>query len=242
MEKLTNVIVQDVFKGKSGISKVGAWQAWSIYLEGYETKFSYFEKDGIIPFPGMQITFLEYTVEQRGEYTNYDIKKLVPVQLTAPGVLPEVPQVSPTSNLAVRPSSAKPSMPDRLSSVEKNKRVTMCTSYAKDIMVQMIANGGYPTESLSAVLDLVAKGGKRLAEKIETEAGNKLLKPVTMTKLQPDDTLDGVEVSELPTIPGEAVPITPEMVKAANAALPASTSKQLGLPGAVPEHNDDAPF
>lgn len=259
MEKLQSVIVRDAVMGKSGTSSYGPWQAWSVYLEGYEVKFSYFEKDGIIPFPGMQIALLEYTVEQSGEYTNYNVKKLVPVQLGESGKFPVLgSKPVGLGKLPVRGGVVKSDISDGLPSASESKSVLMCASYVKDIMVELIQinDSPYRSAKMSEIVDVVARGGKRLA-KLLTGGGvppmpmgvDKVTKPVTMTKpesITPAKVAelrgDGLPEGGLPTTPGTVVPITREMVKAANNALPGTKPEQLSLPGATPAYDDDVPF
>jgi hypothetical protein len=249
MEKLTNVVVESSTMGKSGVSQYGPWQAWTIYLQGSEVRFSYFERDNIVPFAGMQITLLEYEVEQKGEYTNYTIKKLVPVQLGDPASVPKVPQVLPMSNPVVRSSLAKPSVSSGLSAAEKNKRFTMCTAYAKDIIVELIRTDGcnspYRHAKLGEIIGALVKARNVLLAETDIGAAETSQNPVMMTKLQPEDTAGGTSITEVPPIVSEEAikefsekAITPAMVKLANDALPGTTSDQPG--NSVP--NDDVPF
>jgi hypothetical protein len=255
MEKLTNVVVESGTMGKSGVSQYGPWQAWTVYLQGSEVKFSYFERDNIVPFAGMQVALLEYEVEQKGEYTNYTIKKLVPVQLGDPASVPKIPQVLPMSNLVVRPnpvvrsSLPKPGVSSGLSAAEKNKRFTMCTAYAKDIMVELIRTDGcdspYRHAKLSKIIGAVIKARNALLAETDIGAAETSQNPVMVTKLQPEDTAGGTSITEVPPIVSEEAikefsekAITPAMVKLANDALPGTTSDQPG--NSVP--NDDVPF
>lgn len=249
MEKLVNVVVRDADMGKSGVSKYGPWQAWNVYLLGYEEKFGYFEKDNIVPFVGMEIALLEYAVEQNGDYTNYTIKKLVPAQLTAPGTSPASDTKSVSAKPRVKPTHnpiAKPAISGGLGSAEKSKRVTMCTSYAKDIMVAMLGAGGfrYKDAGFGSIVDAVAKAGLMLAEKIEVGAADKSLKPLTVAEPEPESKVP-VTPEEVPEDTGIAfanTTITPATVRLANDALSGVASDQLGLPGMKPGLEDDIPF
>lgn len=249
MEKLTNVVVRDAYEGKRGVSKFGPWQAWNVYLQGYEEKFGYFEKDNIVPFAGMEIALLEYEVEQNGEYTNYTIKKMVPTQLVVSGALP-VPGSKPVSTSK---PAVKSGISGGLPSVNESKPVLMCTSYVKDIMVELIQvdDNLYRHAKISVIVDAIARGGKRLAKLLTggevppvPMGGTTVVKPVTMTKPEPVTSAaiksmnDGLPKSGLPVVSKEAIEefsekvITPEMVKLANATLP----------GAEPAYEDDVPF
>ena len=154
MEKLTNVIVERVEVGKSGTSKYGPWQAYSIYFVGLEQKFDYFERNKIIPFEGMTCNMVQYEVVQSGEYTNYRVKNLVPAKLTDSGAV--APQAAPATVAKIPVLKAN-----------SDKLLTMCTSYAKDIMVRLlVVNGDYQKDSFFDIIDLVAKGGRQLADQI----------------------------------------------------------------------------
>ena len=245
MEKLQNVVVRDVKMGKNGVNKHGPWQAWGIYLERCEVKFDYFEKGGIVPFAGMQIELLEYVVEQNGEYTNYQVKKLVPATLAGDSQLPVAAKASGLAAFAVRPE--KSGISGGLSAAEKNKRFTMCTAYAKDIMIELIGNPDNPyyNANLSVIIGAVVKARNILLD----EAGEVAKKapvappaiiPETVKKLTEKATPVVVE-PESAALP--VVTVTPEMVKLANDALPGTESgqEQLNVPGA-PQYDDDIPF
>lgn len=247
MEKLQNVVVRDVKMGKNGVNKRGPWQAWGIYLERCEVKFDYFEKGGIVPFAGMQIELLEYVVEQNGEYTNYQVKKLVPATLAGDSQLPVAAKAGGLAALPARPEQSGVS--GGLSAAEKNKRFTMCTAYAKDIMVELIrtdaCDSPYRHANLSAIMGAVVKARNILLDEagevakkapaappaITPEAVKKLAEKATPVVVEP-------ESAALPV-----VTVTPEMVKLANDALPGTESGQerLNVPGA-PQYDDDIPF
>ena len=225
MESMRNVVISHAERGKSGQASWGSWQAWSIYFVGMESKFDYFERDGIIPFDGMQVELVGYEVRQDGRYTNYKIKKIVPAKLTDSGLEMMPAPAGMGKAKAPRPSPVMP-FPNRF---EIDKRLTMCTSYAKDIMVQVLAGGSYSTESFSDIIDLVAKGGRRLAEKLNerTEAPKAAIltheKPVVVT----------------PAIP--EVPVTPEMTISANEVLSSCASDTPVVSEPVIT-SDDVPF
>lgn len=162
MEKMTNVVISNAERGKSGQASWGSWQAWSVYFVGVEPKFDYFEKDNIVPFTGMSVELVEYEVKQDGQYTNYKIKKMVPAKLTGPN-----PATVPANT-----GTSKPMIPVA-NRFEMDKRLTMCTSYAKDLMIQMLVSGdsSYRDAEFSTIIDLVAKGGRRLAEGLSEKIG-----------------------------------------------------------------------
>ena len=95
MPNATNVIIRKVFKGKSGEGQYGPWQAYDVYFEGSENKYSYFG-GGKKPVPvvGQKIAFMKFeakTTKKDGKtYTNRTIKEMVLDQTPA-----EKPQGSP---------------------------------------------------------------------------------------------------------------------------------------------------
>ena len=162
MEQLKNVTISKAYKGKAGVNKFGPWQAWSVYLLNCEAKFDYFEKGGIVPCDGMVIDVLEYEIKQNGEYTNYDIKRLVPRNTGQ-----AIPSAVPTVNVGSVRGSLGPVGPvgPVASKQEENKRLLMCTSYVKDIMVELIKKGD-SLNSLDMLVEAVASGGLKLVEKL----------------------------------------------------------------------------
>uniref|UniRef100_A0A6H2A0G4 Uncharacterized protein n=1 Tax=viral metagenome TaxID=1070528 RepID=A0A6H2A0G4_9ZZZZ len=78
MEKVTNKTIKKVFKGKSGEGKYGPWQAYDVYFEGSENKYTYFGGENKPePVVGQKISYLEFDTKQDGKYTNRTIRKLV---------------------------------------------------------------------------------------------------------------------------------------------------------------------
>ena len=162
MEQLKNVTISKAYKGKAGVNKFGPWQAWSVYIVGVEPKFDYFEKGGIIPYDGMVLDMLEYEIKQNGEYTNYDIKRLVPRDTGR-----AIPAAIPTVGAGPVQGSLSPVGPV-VSKQEENKRLLMCTSYVKDLMVELVKKetSNVDMNSLGVLIDEVASGGLRLVEKL----------------------------------------------------------------------------
>lgn len=161
MEQLKNVTISKAYKGKSGVSKFGPWQAWSVYIVDCEAKFDYFEKGGIVPCDGMTVDVLEYEIKQNGEYTNYDIKKLVPRDMPvstrpAAGALP-VPGHMPAQRAVSVGSGA-----------EESKRLLMCTSYVKDIIVELLKKQKLEIDMdfLNTLVNAVAAGGIQMASRL----------------------------------------------------------------------------
>ena len=200
MEKLTNVIVERVEVGKSGTSKYGPWQAYSIYFVGLEQKFDYFERNKIIPFEGMTCNMVQYEVVQSGEYTNYRVKNLVPAKLTDSGAV--APQAAP---------AVIAKAPITMVNAGRDKLLTMCVSYAKDIMVRLlVVNGDYQKDSFFDIIDLVAKGGRQLAEQIsKPEEAEPEAKPAAVVpEPKPDVAVSETKpVVVAPTVAALAAPV-----------------------------------
>lgn len=235
MEHMNNVVIDRAERGKSGEASWGTWQAWSIYFVGMEPKFDYFERDGVIPFPGMHVATAEYVVEQSGQYTNYKLKKMVPAKLTdaTGGVVP----VSPVMHMA-KPIPLSPTG-SGAKDFEAAKRLTMCTSYAKDIMVQLLANSSYVNKSFSEIIDLVGKGGRRLAEKIGEITEIKPEKAVSVALPQPAAPADSVATASPPSVGSEILKpdktVTPGLVGQVT-QVPKIVSES------VPTPDDNIPF
>ncbi len=75
----SNKKIKKVYKGKSGTSEYGPWQAWNFYLEGIaDKKFSYFSGDKKPePIEGRMVKHVEYETVTKGGYTNHNVKALV---------------------------------------------------------------------------------------------------------------------------------------------------------------------
>lgn len=206
MEKLTNVVISKVFKGKAGIGQYGSWQVWSIYLTGGETKYDYFEKDNIKPFEGMAVASFEYEIEQKGQYTNYSVKKLIPVQSATPQGGPVL---------------SKPALPlpgaNLLSQTEEGKRLMMCTSYMKDVMVQkmQLDFNAYKETTLDEMAELIGRAGQQLQLILRNEDKKSARKSDTVpgstnTPMGEDDLKPAVSVvSVVPAVP--VVPVTDDV-------------------------------
>jgi len=82
MTAIANAIIEKVYEGPSGVSKVGPWQIYNFKVEGRDEKFTYFGGEGkTIPRVGMVLEVLQYTTEQNegkdGKvYDNHTVKKL----------------------------------------------------------------------------------------------------------------------------------------------------------------------
>uniref|UniRef100_A0A6M3XHB8 Uncharacterized protein n=1 Tax=viral metagenome TaxID=1070528 RepID=A0A6M3XHB8_9ZZZZ len=94
MPNATNVTIRKVFKGKSGEGQYGPWQAYDVYFEGSDHKYSYFG-GGKKPEPvvGQKVAFMEFEAVTKGQYTNRTIKKMV-IDKTAPAKSQGSPQAT----------------------------------------------------------------------------------------------------------------------------------------------------
>lgn len=152
METITNVEVSKVYPGPKGEGEYGPWQIWNFYLKDDKRKFSFFEKDGLIPQEGMQIQVLKFEVKQKGEYTNHDVKELTLQADWYDGKEPE-------SSEAVQSTI----------STKRDSSVTMYISYAKDLMVALLASGAYPGLTLEQAADLVTQVGMMMQDEADDD-------------------------------------------------------------------------
>ena len=151
-EILTNVAISKVYPGKSGENDYGKWWAYNFYVKDHDEKFSYFKKeDGVEPVQGMEIQLLEYEIGQRGEYTNYDVKRFT---------LQTTPQATPQT------------APEPLQSTQKGKRdssITMFISYAKDLMVSLMpSHAGYNQMDLEDLGKIATSVGLQMYDQVNS--------------------------------------------------------------------------
>ena len=155
MSQATNVTVEKVFKGASGEGQYGPWQAWDVYFEGSENKYSYFSGGKKPePFRGQKVAFVKFEVkevEKDGKtYTNRKISEWVPDD----------------TQEASKPAPGKPSQAQ--GGTSGFNPMSMYVSYAKDLQKQRVAmmdTGGVP--SLHDLCTEVAIEGKRLFDLVE---------------------------------------------------------------------------
>ena len=99
IERLMNVTVTSAQKKTDGESKHGPWVIYDFKIDEPNWEDIWFgyltNPDKIIPAVGMKIDVIEYEIEEKGEYTNYKVKKLM------------VPEgEAPTSNPKPKPKQA----------------------------------------------------------------------------------------------------------------------------------------
>lgn len=125
MEVLTNIEISKVYEGPSGTSQHGPWQIYNFYVKDHKEKFSVFGKDDLIPVPDLKLKLLKYEIkhsEKDGKsYTNYNVKEII---------LEE--------GEASQPAQKQPQTTQK--SLQRDNTLTMYVSYAKDILVQLLAN------------------------------------------------------------------------------------------------------
>ena len=75
-----DVTIGKVYKGKGGESQHGPWQIWNFYLDDPDDKrkFTWFEKDGLIPIEGMSVKAMEFEISETHKdgktYLNHTVK------------------------------------------------------------------------------------------------------------------------------------------------------------------------
>ena len=169
MKTLTGVQITKAFgaqrKDKTmieGENEYGAWKLWHVYIDDpdwTEQKFGYMQgAKQSIPERGMEVT-IDFEVEEDGQYTNYNIKKMTPKQSKP---VPEKPKPKP------KPAPGKPQ--PALGRPSGFAPMSMYVSYAKDLQVARIAKmsgDSLTTYTLTALVNEVAVEGKRLFDLVE---------------------------------------------------------------------------
>ena len=109
MTAIANAVIEKVFEGPSGVSKVGPWQIYNFKVEGRDEKFTYFGGEGkAIPRVGMVLEVLQYTTAQKegndGKiYDNHTVKKLqTGVSATPPTKAPQTASQTPKTAFVAR--------------------------------------------------------------------------------------------------------------------------------------------
>lgn len=190
MHVLTNCTITNVEKGPSGASSYGVWQIHNIWINNEEQKYSYFEKDGYIPVVGTMLAVMEYEVQQKGDYTNFTVKKMTLAKPTAPPVVATAPAAVPVP--AAQPALV--AQPVQLIPVVKpepvpTRELMMCVAYAKDIMIQQIVmDHALSNTNLETLMRMVGEAGLALLDQLK--AGKRAAKvaesvPVPTSVKQP---------------------------------------------------------
>lgn len=143
-EHLTDFKITKVYEGKSGKGKYGPWTAYNFYTDKTgEEKFSYFWGEGkTIVIEGIQVDYMEYETETKGQYTNLNVKKL---------------EISDKST-----SEAIPKVKEDIWTIPKPKNdreVSFYVAYAKDLAIELLAKSGN-LHNLEDTCKQVAKAGK----------------------------------------------------------------------------------
>ena len=130
-----------------GTGKWGEWKLYNFYTNKTpdDQKFGFmWDEKKQIPRAGLNVKHMEYEIEVKGEFTNYNVKKLE----LADGAQPDI---QPTST----PTTSKPTI-----SASNNKEASFYVSYMKDIAVAIITLGGKLDQTdLDAIARKIAQAG-----------------------------------------------------------------------------------
>ena len=116
MTAIANAVIERVYEGPSGVSKVGPWQIYNFYVEGHEEKFTYFGGENkAIPRVGMLLEVLQYTSSQTEKdgkvYDNHTVKKLQTGQSATVTASPHQKGIGgPKTATEVHQATQKPAM------------------------------------------------------------------------------------------------------------------------------------
>ena len=152
---LTDVEISKVYEGKSGEGEFGKWTAYNFYIEGDERKFSWFKSDSkpTMPVQGMRIKLMEYAVKQSGEYTNYNVSRIV------------LQEKQPET---IEPSGLKKHTPQKSG---RDSSLTMYISYAKDLVCKMMELNPSAFDSLTVnqIADMTTETGMKMYDRAKEE-------------------------------------------------------------------------
>lgn len=191
-KRLTDQIISEITKGKSGSSEYGDWTLYKIKLTQRKELFSWFasEKD-TIPRPKDIILYMEYVENQKDNKTYYTIKKM------------EFGE----SNIATDDNYVPPST--KVNSTNTYDSATsMYVAYAKDLVIAAIPfNEELKKAKVKDLCDVVATCGKRMFEiasgKIipaKKETPKETSKPLTLSNMkQPEDMPADENIPPMPS-------------------------------------------
>ncbi len=148
----TDVVVRSAHPGTPGDWGFGPATPYNFYIEGDDRKFGWFhsEKKPIVPDKGMRIKMMVYYVEEGDEYTNYKVTKIVLHDAQKKAETPHKPvPVAQTDNKQKRDNS-----------------ITMYISYAKDIAVAQIAQGGFEGITTREIAKVITDIGKEMQDDV----------------------------------------------------------------------------
>jgi hypothetical protein len=152
---LYNVTITDVKTGPSGTNQYGDWQLYNLWIDDSDwksEKFGYPQAGNKpVPEPGMKLAKLEFeTVVRAGKdgksFTNYDVKKIEPLQVSdkpVPGAKPvpaKTATPAPQDSSSQTADSPKPQSKP-VPSVSAEKHLTFYVSYVKDLVIALIGSG-----------------------------------------------------------------------------------------------------
>ena len=144
-----DVTIGKVYKGKGGESSHGPWQIWNFYLDDPDDKrkFTWFEKDGLIPIEGMSVKAMEFEISETHKdgktYLNHTVKWF---------------KLNSTPNA---PQKSTQSAPASTGGTIRLEGLSFYVSYAKDLMVAaMSLNADYGQRAVDALAAEVVEIGK----------------------------------------------------------------------------------
>ena len=149
-----DVTIGKVYKGKGGESQHGPWQIWNFYLDDPDDKrkFTWFEKDGLIPIEGMSVKAMEFEVSETHKdgkaYLNHTVKWF---------------KLNSTPNT---PQKSTQSAPASTGGTIRLEGLSFYVSYAKDLMVGLMGShpAGFTDVDLEDLGDIVMAVGKRMCK------------------------------------------------------------------------------
>ena len=160
----TDIEITKVYEGTSGEGEFGPWTAYNFYVKGDDRKFSWFKSDSkpIMPVPGMLVKLMEYFIAEtysekhNKTFTNYNVSRII--------LHGDAHKQAETFEPPHKPVS----MPTK-STPKRDNSLTMYISYAKDIVVAQMAQGGYKGTSTLDISNVVVDNGVRMYDRANRE-------------------------------------------------------------------------
>lgn len=174
MSEIQNTEITKVYEGTTGDWGYGETTAYNFYLKGRKEKFCWWKSENrpLLPTQGMSILLMEYEVEQKGEYTNYNVSKIV---------LHETKTTAKhsTGHVGQAPKSGVDSS------------ITYYLGYSARFMSSLIANGsGWNEATPETIADLVVDMAKRMYDRTHDtatkEAEKGFVEPDNEPRQEPD--------------------------------------------------------
>jgi hypothetical protein len=172
-----DVTIGKVYKGKGGEGHYGPWQIWNFYIDDPDDKrkFTWFEKDGLIPIEGMNIKAMEFEISETHKdgktFRNHTVKwfKLNSTPNTQPQKSTQGPSASTGGTIRL-------------------EGLSFYVSYAKDLMCKaMELNADYGQRAVDALASEVMEIGKDMCRSAMELPGPKQEPEPYKPTLNPDD-------------------------------------------------------